>query len=172
MVLEWWAYREGDSGSLTRALELALEGLRCAAPDSRMYLESYIAGWSLALGRARESVPHARLALMLAVEARDAIITAQMVAYSGAAAVDRDPEQAALLLGYAKARLDELQWEAHATDKAIVSKASDAITNAIGDTRFNALLEEGAAWTERDAQTAAMFAVNNEEELSSSVVRR
>ena len=151
MVLQWWAICESAAGSFERAIALAEEGLQCADRHARMYLENQIACWALALGRLDESAPHAREALLLALEVPHPLARAEAIAFYSPVHAAHDPKTAAMLLGYAKARLGELEWEARSEDDLALHNASQAIESGLRDGEFASLLEAGAAWTEVEA---------------------
>lgn len=151
-VLEWWAEREAAAGCFDRAIRLAREGLQCCAdPDSSMCLESNIAGYALACGRPEEAGPHARRALDFAVEAQHELACAIAVAYCAPLHAARDPQQAALLLGYATARMRALQWEGEDSDRRALQNALSLLESRLQPPELTASLERGARCSLDDA---------------------
>jgi predicted ATPase/class 3 adenylate cyclase len=151
IVLEWWADREAGAGSFSRAIELATEGLECAGRNSEMFLESHIAGWLLALDRLDEAAPHARQAFARALEADNPLFRAHAIAYCAPQVAARDSNLAAMLFGYATARLAELEWDWRRDGGLTFENASRAIERTLQGSEFATLLERGAAWTEAEA---------------------
>ena len=151
IVLEWWADREAAAGSFSRAIELATEGLACAGRNSGMFLENHIAGWMLALDRLDEAAPHARQAFARSLKADNPLFRAHAIAYCAPQIAARDPKQAAMLFGYATARLAELEWDWRRDGGLTFDNASRAIERALGGSEFAMLLERGSAWTEAQA---------------------
>jgi predicted ATPase/class 3 adenylate cyclase len=151
IVLEWWADREAAAGSLSRAIDLATEGLACAGRNSEMFLESHIAGWMLALDRLDDAAPHARRAFARAMEADNPLLRAHAIAYCAPQVAARDPDQAAMLFGYATTRLAELEWDWRRDGGLTFDNASRAIERTLGGSEFATLLERGGAWTETQA---------------------
>jgi tetratricopeptide (TPR) repeat protein len=154
IVLEWWADREAAAGSPSRAIELATEGLACAGRNSEMFLESHIAGWMLALGRLDEAAPHARRAFTRAMEADNPLFRAHAIAFCAPQVAARDPNLAAMLFGYATARLAELEWDWRRDGGLTFEHASRAIERTVRGSDFATLLERGGAWTEAEAVAA------------------
>ncbi len=150
MVLSWWAAREAACGSLERAIEIATDALQHADRDSQLYLEGQIAGWAVALGQFDEAAPHMRKALALALE-RQHPLRALLIAYASGLHSERNPREAALLLGYARARLRELEWEPEADDERAMQNIERAIESSLDGDEFAALLKSGAALPEPDA---------------------
>src|SRR5579872_753024 len=147
MVLEWWAAREASAGDLERALELATQGIQYGAHD-RLVLEGQITGWALALNRLDEAFPHARQTLELAIDSPDPLSRLLSIAYWSPFQAAKDIEEAALLFGYASARINQLVPELDADDRLALENAERAITEKISSDRFEELKRQGAALTE------------------------
>lgn len=150
MILDWWAGREAVAGFLERAIELAIEGLAYADHSTAMYLETKISSWHLALGRIEEAAPHARQALTLAVELPHPLGIAFAVAYCSAREASRDPSSAALLFGYATARLSDLKWTIESDEQLALTNVSKLIATQLPDADYARLSEQGAALTQDD----------------------
>lgn len=145
-ILDWWADREALCGNLERAIELATEALECADHKMHMYLEHQIAGWALARGAFDEAEPHARRALDLAAEARHDHLLALSIAHCSIFHARSDASQAAMLFGYAGARLKSLGWEPRTDDKAALTNVAASIANRLEPGDFKQLVERGASF--------------------------
>jgi len=154
-VLEWWAYREADWGNLERAIELAGDGLRCADRDAQLFLENQLTTWLLALGRVEECRPHAERALALALELQHDQLVALGMAYWAPFDATGDPARAAMLFGYAKARLAHLRWTPEPDDDRALQYASKLLQQRLTGENSSQLLERGAGWTHADAAAHA-----------------
>jgi predicted ATPase len=170
MVLEWWANREASAGSLERAMSLATEALNCADAGSQMTLEIDIAGWALALGRFVEAKPHAARALTLSRDAQVPLAHAMSIAYCAPFVAERDAPRAAMLLGYAKARLAELEWKTQSDDDLALENVSNAIEERIENAEFNSLLEKGATWSEGEALAVLADSISSEPDTPTCAV--
>jgi predicted ATPase len=154
ILLEWWATREAAAGFYERAKSLALEGLKCAGRNAQMSLEIQLAAWTLALGEAEEAGEHAREALTLAVRAQHPLARATALAYYAPLHAAHDPQEAAMLFGYATKCLERLEWEVQPDDSLALKNASDAIEARLSDGEFKPLLDRGGEWSEEDALAA------------------
>lgn len=150
LVLEWWAYREASLGELERAIELAAEGLLYADRNEAMYLEGHIACWALALGRLEDAAPHARRVLTLAGEMHHPHLYARAISYVAPSLVANDARQAAMLLGYAKMRLDELGFAPDSDDALAMERAEASIADALEGEALAPLFASGAAWSDEE----------------------
>jgi tetratricopeptide (TPR) repeat protein len=153
MVLEWWANREGAAGSFERALDLASDALRCADTGSQLPLELSIVAWALDLGDFEQAKPHAERALMLARDVEIPLARSTAIAYCAPFVADRDAAQAAILFGYAKKSLGELEWRADRDDEIALQNAWHAIAQRLDSEEQRALLQRGAALTEDEVLT-------------------
>lgn len=151
LVLSWWAYGEAASRELDRAIELGTQALQCADRENQCVLEVQLATWGLALGRKDDAVPHAGRALELALQAQLEQIVALAIAYLAPAHAQTDAREAAMLLGYAKARLAQLEWEPEADDRLAFDNAAQAIRERLKGDGFDELFDRGAAWSQDDA---------------------
>ncbi|HXW76901.1 MAG TPA: TIR domain-containing protein [Candidatus Eremiobacteraceae bacterium] len=153
LILQWWAGSEAEAGQRERAIELAGEGLLWANRDAKLFLENQIACWMLALDRFKDAAPHAREALLLAIESQHPLAQAQAIAYCAPAHAERESREAAMLIGYAKSRLDEMEWEPDESDDLALENVVRAVERLLGEP-IAPLLERGAAWTEEEALRA------------------
>lgn len=150
-ILDWWADREAVCGNLERAIDLAAQALTCADQRTQMYLEDQIAGWALALGNFDEAQPHARRALALAAEARHEYVLALSIAHCSAFHARSDAPGAAILFGYAGARLKTLGWKPRNDDKQALTNVAASIGSRLHSAEFKRLVERGASLTDNDA---------------------
>lgn len=148
-VLEWWATSEAACGEFERAIELALQGLACADRDSRLSLENQLACWQIALGHFEDAAPHVREAFKLGMEVQHPL-RAFAVAYCAPLHVDRDPREAALVLGYAQARLAEIEHAVQPDDELAIRRALEAIERKLPGDEVTALLARGATLSEAE----------------------
>ncbi len=130
MVLEWWAAREASIGDIERALALATEGLQFGGRN-RVVLEGQITGWALALNRLDEALPHARQTLELAIDSPDPMSRLLSIAYWAPFHADKNTEEAALLFGYARARLNQLTPELDRDDTLALENAERVIAKKL-----------------------------------------
>jgi hypothetical protein len=144
LVLEWWANREASAGSLDRAMQLASDALACAKDGSELTLELCISGWALALNDFAKAKPHARHALTLARRADNPLAQTMALAYYAPFAAEQDAGNAALLFGYAKSCLSELEWQPERDDALALDSASDAIRHRLENGVYESLLQRGA----------------------------
>jgi predicted ATPase len=150
-VLQWWAASEGAAECYDRAIELLEQATGLADPDIQTYIESDIACCALAAGSVDKADAHARRALALAVEARHPVLSALAIAYCAPGQARVDPRRGALLFGYARARLREMQFEGDRIEKIALRQALQNIEGAPGITKSTPLLDEGAALSQDDA---------------------
>ena len=154
LVLSWWAYDEAACGDLERAIDLATQASRCADRDSEKVLETQLTTWMLALGRIDEAAPHARKALQLAVEVEHDNLTALGIAYCAVFHASHDAREAATAFGYAKSRLEQLDWEPESDDRLAFDTAARAIRDRLPDGEFDELVQRGVSWSRDDALRA------------------
>lgn len=167
LVLEWWADREAVVGSYERAIELASTGLQHADRGREMFLESHISSWELALGRLSEAEPHARRALVLSTEARHPHVRALSIAHCAAYFAEHDAKEAAMLLGYALARLENLGYERQADDEIATKTIAGAIASRLADGELSVFLESGAGWSDEQVSAALEAAFSKQRESPS-----
>ncbi len=156
MILEWWAAREAAAGSLARAIELSNEALPHAPDDVAIFLELHIAEWALALNRLDTAAPHARRGLELSLRVENPHLRVFAMACCAPHHAERDANEAAMIFGYATARLRELEWEADADDELALQNITLAIERRVEPEAFPVLIERGAGWTEDDAIAALL----------------
>lgn len=154
-VLEWWASRESGE----RAIELATEALECADHSVRPYLEVSIAGYALAAGRPEVAEPHARQAMILALDTNLPLIRALAIAYWAPFVAERLPEEAAMLFGYANEQLRALEWTGEEDDRAALEAASRAIDDALHETNLEPFVHRGSALRHEEALAMVALAL-------------
>jgi predicted ATPase len=157
LVSTWWASREADAGSLERAIALASDALACAGTGTQSTLEIGIAGWALALGRFEEAKPHALRAFALAQQTEIPLARTLTMAY--AAPYLADPRSAAMVFGFAKAHLAELEWEPGRDDLLALESAARRIESGLEHGEYESLLQRGCALT-RDRALALLSEVS------------
>lgn len=156
LVSTWWASREANAGALERAIAIA-SGALGRAGTGQSTLEIGIAGWALALGRFEEAKPHALRAFALAQQTEIPLARTLTMAYAAPFLAERDPRAAALLFGYAKARLAELEWEQDRDDVQALESVAGRIENGLARDEYESLLQQGSALT-RDQALALLDA--------------
>ncbi len=147
-VLDWWSASEFYAGCHDRAIELAAAALTYVEGDSRLYIEINIAQYAFSAGRLDDARPHVYRAVELARDLQHPIILTLALAYASAFHADRDPQEAAVLLGYATARLRELDGSG---DDEAFAMARKTVERALGDRSIDALLERGARLRQEEA---------------------
>jgi tetratricopeptide (TPR) repeat protein len=130
-ILDWWAVREAESGAFERAIELSMRGLPYASDKDKMYVEAHVASWYLCMGRVGEAAPHARRLLEMALDSQHPLATAFGIAWCAAAHAERSPREAAMLCGYAKARIKDLDWKLQADDERAFEQVTRVIAGAL-----------------------------------------
>lgn len=151
LLLVGCARSEAAAGFLARAVELTTEALGSADRTSRLYLETNIALWCLALGRSREARPHAREALKSAVEMQHPLGIAFGITYLAPFHAARNAEEAAMLLGYGKTRLRELNWNVERDEKAALENVASIIKTELHGADFADLVFRGGSLTQEQA---------------------
>jgi hypothetical protein len=146
-VLQWWASSEAAHGDFSRAIDLAEQGLRCAARDSQLALQNHLACWHLALGQVEAAAPHVVEALKLGLEVQHPL-RAFAIAYAAPLQADWDASEAGLILGFAKARLAQLGHTPQSEDELAMRTATQTIEKHLRDGELAPLLERGAALPE------------------------
>ena len=139
-VLQWWASRESGE----RAIELATEALEWADGDVRTALEVTICVNAFGTGRFDDAEPHAREAVALTLETSQPLMRALAIAYWSPFLAARAPDDAALLFGYAKRRLQELGWNGEDDDRRALDAASEIIEKRLESNAFEKFLQRGA----------------------------
>jgi predicted ATPase len=149
-ALEWMAAAEARAGAFDRAIEALFDALGPAEGDARMYVLNNLAGILAAQGDPRARAT-AREAFALARAAQHPLLTASTIANLAAASTDDDPERAARLFGYARARLGALGWQPDNTDALFEQRVDAELSARLGAAERDALAERGAALGDDDA---------------------
>ncbi|MEO6912738.1 MAG: adenylate/guanylate cyclase domain-containing protein [Candidatus Baltobacteraceae bacterium] len=156
-VLEWWAEAEAAAECFERAVQLGVESLACAKEGVvRMYRTSNIAGYSLAANEFGRAQPFIREALTLAVQARHPLLMAIGIAYSATLRADGDPQEAARLFGYARARMSALNWEGICSDRIARENIIHELGKRVAAVDLDPLFAQGASWSEDEALACAL----------------
>ncbi len=143
-ALEWRAVAEARAGAFERAIDALSDALRLAEGDARMYVANNLAA-SLTAQRDPRALATAREAFALARASQHALLTANAIAYLAAASATVDPERAARLFGFARARLDALGWQPDNTDELLAERVRAELGECLGDVRRDELAERGGA---------------------------
>lgn len=156
-ALEWWGQWEADAGDVGVAIERLLEARTLKADEaSRMYLAANIASCYLAAGDRVQSETYAREAVTLAAKARHGILVPLAISYLAIVAGERDAVHAALLAGYAEARLRAAEWQRVGYEEQIVERFLESLRARFTEAELARLLDEGAAWSEEEAVARAL----------------
>lgn len=154
MLLQWWAGSEAAARCFDRAMQLGVRALDCADPDTKMYLESDIAGYALASADYGLAGEHARRALRLALDFRHPVLTALGLAYCSQSL--EDPKASALVAGYAGARLRDLHFTADGSEKAALFNTLQCLQQRLDSNGIASLLDQGSALREEQAVSLAL----------------
>jgi hypothetical protein len=139
------------------ALERFLEAARLNGAEPAAILHAGdIAGCYLAIGDRSRAEPFARESLAAAARARHRVRAALTIAHLAIVASERDPKEAALLLGYAQARLREDGWELSPPESVLIPSLLADLQRRFSDAELSQLLDEGAAWTDDRALSRAL----------------
>ncbi len=122
-------------------------------PTRRTYIESDITGNAIALQAWHVAREHAHQAFELATSAQHPVLCALAIAYCAPLCADDDPEQSALLFGYASERLRELQFDGDHAEKVALVNARTRIQETLAGKDADVLFERGAALTQQEAAT-------------------
>jgi predicted ATPase len=162
---------EFRSGDATTALQLCGEALEIgrALRDARGIAISLInsAAYLIALRRYDEARTTVREGLTLARDLQREVSFVFALQHSAAitglrpredeARADEEPARAALLLGYANARLVALDVKRQYTEQQEYDKLLPALRDALGDDELQKLMADGAAWSEDRAVAEALL---------------
>jgi predicted ATPase len=150
-ALMWWAARESGGAGFNRAIELSLRALPLANNETKLYLEINIAEYCVAGGRYEEGAPYARRALHSALRVRHPVVTALALALCAPEMSAQNVRDAALVFGYARARLVELNWGGERDDLLTLDRALEIIVSGLEDESITPLLERGSTLREDEA---------------------
>ena len=151
LVLVRWGTAEAVAGHLERAVELVTQALAQPDRSTALYLEMNVALWDTALERLEEAEPHALQALSLALEEQHLLGIAFATACVAPIHAKHDPREAAMLLGYAKARLRDLQWNIERDEETALENITKSIERDLRPGELPELLEIGAAFNQEQA---------------------
>jgi predicted ATPase len=143
-VLTWWSLRESDAGCYDRSIGFASQALEYADGEARQYLQLNIAECAILVGRAHEAQPHAREALHLALESQHQVVIALAAAFAAPGHARTNATDAALMLGFATARLAELAWEGEDNDILALQSVSRLVEESLAGAPIQPLLDRGA----------------------------
>lgn len=149
-VHAWWANAEADAGEFKTAAALSEQALELASEDLRPFLVTSLASLYIALGDGR-ALTVARDALRLALEARHPLGVPQTMLYLAAVQSNAEPGHAAMLFGYAEARLRVLDWKYDGPDKVVEQKLENALAENLRPEDLCSLRATGAAWSDQEA---------------------
>ena len=156
-VLQWWGNSEATAGCFDRAIELATEALTFADADMQLYLQSDVTGYALASGAVGTAQAHAGRALALAVGAHHPMLTLLTIAYCAPIHAQADPGEGARVLGFAQARMREMEFHGDGTERIALSNAVASVRSGLRGQELEPLLDQGAAMSE-EAVLNTLFA--------------
>lgn len=157
-ALTWWGQWEAVvERNYAAAVEHFLEaaGLDGAEPAALLH-GGDIAGCYLAIGDRSRAESFARKSLAAAAKARHRVRASLTIAHLAIVAGERNSKEAALLLGYAQARLREDGWELSPPESVLVPSLLADLRRRFSDAELSQLLDEGAAWTDDQAVSRAL----------------
>ncbi len=93
----------------------------------------------------------AREAFSAAASASHELLLALTIGYLAAVERPNDAKKAARMLGNSRARLTALQWNVSGTDRRLHDHLHEELVFALGEADLQALIDEGARWTEDEA---------------------
>ncbi len=158
-ALTWWGQWEEEAGNYTEAVEHLSEAANLNdAETAAIFHAGEIACCYLAIGDRARAEPFARTSLAAAAKARHRIWVSLTVAYIAIVTAERNPKEAALLLGFAQARLREEGWELVPPQSTLVPSLLADLRRSFGESELARLLDEGAALSDDQAVSRALAA--------------
>ena len=158
-ALSWWGLWEQKTGYYESAVAVLEEALLLESGDSvTMFVANDIASSYLAMGDRVRAQGFARRALVLAVAQKHALVAALSVAYLAVVAAERDPNNAARLIGHAQERLGSEKWDLAPPDDATIGRLHALLKREFSEIELALLLKEGAAWDVDQAVSRALSA--------------
>lgn len=156
-ALTWWGQWEAEAANYAQAAEHFLEAAHLDTGDAAAILYAgEIASCYLAIGESARAEPFARKSLVAAAKAHHRVGTSLTLARLAIAARDRDAVKAALLLGYAQARLHEEGWELLPPESTLIPLLVSDLRCRFSEAELARLLDEGAGWSEDQALSHAL----------------
>lgn len=149
-ALTWWGQWEEEAGNYADAVVHLLEAARLDEAAAVFYAHE-IASCYLAMGDRGRAEPFARKSLAAAEKARHRVGASLTIAHLAIVSGERNAEEAALLLGYAQARLREEGWELMPPESTLVPSLIAELRSRFGEAKLARLLDEGAAWSDDEA---------------------
>ena len=152
-------FRGGDTATALRLAGDALDAYRAGKDvPNAAETESSIAAYLVALGRYDEALSSARDALAPLRESHREVAFAFALQHLTAVAALRpagDRVRAAGLAGYVDARLSAFEVQRDSIDQEEWDKIVPALRDALGESRFTQLMNEGRSWGEDHAVAQA-----------------
>ncbi len=160
--VSYLAELELRAGNAEEALKLSGEALaRHRKFNDRLHIVvdlSNTAAYLIALDRYDEARTHAREALELAVQEKNALWTAFTLQHLAAvAALQGDAGGAARSIGYVDARIAELQHEREHTEQREHERMMTVLRKQLSEDELERFMAEGRAWSEEKAVNQATF---------------
>lgn len=160
--VSYLAELELRAGNAEEALRLSGEALaRHRKHNERLHIVvdlSNAAAYLIALDRYDDACAHAREALELAVQEKNALWTAFALQHLATiAALQGDAGRAARLIGYVDARMAELQHEHEHTERREHERVITALRTQLSEDDLERFMAEGRAWSEEKAVNQATF---------------
>ncbi|HEY1868717.1 MAG TPA: adenylate/guanylate cyclase domain-containing protein [Candidatus Cybelea sp.] len=153
-ALTWWGQWEEEAGNYADAVERLTEAA-CLDDAAAVFHAHEIASCYLAMDDHARAEPFARKSLVAAAKARHRVGTSLTISHLAIVAGKRNAEVAALLLGYAQARLREEGWELMPPESTLVPSLIADLRSRLGEDKLARLLDEGAAWSDDQALSRA-----------------
>jgi predicted ATPase/class 3 adenylate cyclase len=154
-ALTWLGQFEAEVGNYDEAAKRLIEAKPLADEELVVSVVGEVAACYLATGDRANAEPAAREALALAAKFHQPIEVLSAISYVAALAAERDPAEAAVLIGYAEERLRAAGWQRVHLDLAIVEGLQDALKRRLADTELARLFAAGAAIGEEEAVARA-----------------
>jgi len=154
-ALTWLGQFEAEVGNYDEAAKRLIEAKPLADEELVVSVVGEVAACYLATGDRANAEPAAREALALAAKFHQPIEVLCAISYVAALAAERDPAEAAVLIGYAEERLRAAGWQRVHLDLAIVEGLQDALKRRLADTELARLFAAGAAIGEEEAVARA-----------------
>jgi tetratricopeptide (TPR) repeat protein len=155
-ALNWWAESEAAAGCFERAIAISREAMPLATPEIKLYLAGNIAAYALGLDDMEQAAPAARETLTLAVRLKHPLLLQCAISFVASIAYWRDDAAlAARLLGFSDARFLASESRRGPTEQVPYDKVLDRLRTNFTPGELNALMDEGAAWSEERAVAEA-----------------
>lgn len=170
-ALSWWGQFETKVGNYSEAVKCLIDARSLAGEELAVSIVGDMAGCYFLMGDRANAELRVRDALALAAKARDSIQIAFAISYIAALSGEREPIEAAQLIGYAEELLRTAGWERLAYERAMVDGLLDVLKQRLTNPDLSRLLAKGAAMREEEAvacATAVASSFNETEGLTAT----